>query len=94
MCRRAGSSSRAHNHRSQLNFVNITLPTSIQLVGRCRDRGMVCSLVRSQSSVLVGCRDGTLIEIDVKKLKIRREMRMEYSIATITALWDDVIVVG
>jgi len=55
---------------------------------------MVCSLVHSKASLLVGCRDGTLIEIDVKKLKIRREMRMEYSIATITALWDDVIVVG
>jgi hypothetical protein len=45
-------------------------------------------------SLLIGCKDGTLIEIDMSKLKIRRELRTNHCIATITALWDDVFVIG
>ena len=37
-------------------------------------RGMVCSVVRGGDYVVVGCRDGTLIEIHAKKLVITREL--------------------
>ena len=37
-------------------------------------RGMVCSVVRGGDYVVVGCRDGTLIELHAKKLVITREL--------------------
>jgi hypothetical protein len=55
---------------------------------------MVCSLVRTEKSLLVGCKDGTLIEIDVKELHLKRELRTEYTIATITEIGSDVVVIG
>ena len=65
------------------------LNTTIQLQGR----GMVCSLVR-QNSLIIGCRDGTLLEIDTKTLKLKRELQTGCSISTIEELQQDVLILG
>ena len=43
---------------------------------------MICSLVL-KSSLFIGCKDGTLIEIDLTSLKFIREMQTEHAISCI-----------
>ena len=55
---------------------------------------MACSLSQNEASLLVGCKNGTLVEIDVKQLQLRRELMTGYTIATITEISSDVVVIG
>jgi hypothetical protein len=56
-------------------------------------RGMVSSLAR-EKSLFVGCRDGTLFEIDVKKLRIVRELQTECTISAIADISPDMLAIG
>jgi len=75
-------------------LTSLQSPTTLLKTVNIAGRGMACSLSRSEASLLVGCKDGTLVEIDVKQLQIRRELTTENTIATITEISSDVVVIG
>ena len=54
---------------------------------------MMCSFVR-QNSLFVGCRDGTLLEINTKTVQLVREMQTGFCISTIQELEKDVLILG
>ena len=41
------------------------------------------------TQLLIGCKDGTLVEMNIRKLKLEREMAGDLPIVSITVLDDD-----
>ena len=54
---------------------------------------MVSSLARD-NSVFIGCRDGTLFEIDATEHVILREIQTECTISTIAEISTDMLALG
>lgn len=58
------------------------------------DKGMVSSLQQGNNLLIVGCRDGTLLEVETTKFEVKRQILTEASIMSLTELSPQLIVVS
>ena len=57
------------------------------------EKEMTCSLVRKES-VIIGCKDGTLVEMSLDSLEFTREMKTHFAIQAIAEINNDFLALG